>query len=599
MARSKALTPQGTKNGEYSCLARVIYSALIISFLTIPTIVFSGSNLNMLNKFEEIRVGLFPSAGNGGTAATLELVKRLIQDGYEGEITVVYSLGVVEYDANRSKITSLLAGFSPLTEGEQVIEIGAKKVKFVDADTFRNRRVNKIAIGMTGALETFRSYEEDFAQLLNVENTIEFNPTGFDRTRGSVNGHKFYLRDRDVGTLLPDEIIDTPSKVFQEMAQARKATKHKAESVSWLAKNYHLYETMTSYGLGISGERKIVAIVEALILSQQHNPQKYSRPLLINMLSNLNEAEVKEIERLVRESPLIDESSFRIIDSSSPEFVRMMNESPEEKKVTLVLTGSVPQGTFNFFMDKSSLPPTVAGTGATNFMRRSGRPFLPTAENLFGPGFDLTSFGESEGLVTEVAIKLSNLGRAFAPYNETKYRMNLARKLSLFFLDLKNKESEASLGFTTESARYRRDDRVKDGISVFLSLIDEDKYREWYNAFLSTFSARTLKEDYKDALDVLDFEREIPPKVWKIIEDRLSIDKYFLYDLLPLLGSHPKIPARLRQKIWEALNLFTDSKRSRLYETYPKLIKFIEVEFRRDHCGRINPILKKIRGHEL
>ncbi|PWU21301.1 MAG: hypothetical protein C5B49_02850 [Bdellovibrio sp.] len=159
-------------------------------------------------------------------------------------------------------------------------------------------------------------------------------------------------------------------------------------------------DMVTAYGWGEKAyderDRKFVTLIAGINQAKASRPDLFPKPIIVNLISNLNDEEVEAINRLIHQE---HELATRVkwIDTSDGKSLNkaLVGLKPEphasledQAQILIARTGSVPQDVWNYAFSRSTLPATVAGVNGFNFLAQRGEPFIVTyndprlAENL-------------------------------------------------------------------------------------------------------------------------------------------------------------------------------------------------------------------------
>ena len=107
---------------------------------------------------------------------------------------------------------------------------------------------------------------------------------------------------------------------------------------------------------------------------------RFRGPIVIPLISNLNEGEWSTFHEYLHE--LTDTGDWpmprlRIVSSNDPSISDVIHNL-SRGEILIMKVGSVPQEVWELLMNYSTLPPTVAGSSGSNFLRERGRPYFNT-----------------------------------------------------------------------------------------------------------------------------------------------------------------------------------------------------------------------------
>ncbi|WP_437764412.1 hypothetical protein WMF27_35515 [Sorangium sp. So ce281] len=146
--------------------------------------------MEALKAQETLRIFIPRAPGNGHQAASVQLMKRLVHLGFEGEFDVVYDdssennekvrINGQPYGANRPKLESLLPGFKANGDPIQSFTTGDLRVNVMGLKTFQAQSNPKPAkYGLTGAMDNHEKPDGILSEL-GVDSFVQLQPMGWD-----------------------------------------------------------------------------------------------------------------------------------------------------------------------------------------------------------------------------------------------------------------------------------------------------------------------------------------------------------------------------------------------------------------------------------
>lgn len=328
-----------------------------------------------LRRYRIIRIGMTEATGNGHQAYAVTVMKRLRELGFKGRIEIFYSPGV-----NKKQLEYLLPGFKADGPDYQVLAGALGQVNVVRWDDSSGNlaakyKYGKVALGVMGGDDKSTKPSE-----LNVDALIRVQPSGWRRDP-SID-YKENDKSFGVGSL-PTKVSAPEIKDFDAFLRAQlehaPTLAAKIPGIRALIGNFGRVDTLAAYGLGFNGPKRLANLIVAIDLARRKKPEMFKGPVVIPFLSSFNEEEWsifhKHLEGFAGQKP-----PLTIQNSSNAKISETIRDLKNEE-ILLMPVGIVPQDIWNLLIDRSTLPPTVAGTTGTNFARARGRPFINTVSN--------------------------------------------------------------------------------------------------------------------------------------------------------------------------------------------------------------------------
>ncbi len=348
--------------------------------------------LQLLRGHEVIRLFVNSAPGYGHQAASVTVLKRLRQLGYEGRIELVYQ------QDTKAKLGNLLPGFNP--RGKNVQTLAALGVTAISAKAFlKHGGSRNVKLGITGAED---GYHYDVPT--GVEQYLRLQPKSW--ARGSLWTKKTGFVDLDPEFRELGYVYDIPSPadpaafVEQELSGTKRLAR-KAAGLSAVLAGQEGYELLPAYGLGENGVHKLRNLIGAVHEAQMSSPKSFRGSVVIPLISNLNTQELMELGRddsasavrvgwagaaltwlrhalgLPFEVRLASGARARVVSVHTPDLARELQKlQPDD--ILIVRVGALPQSLFEYVFSQASMPATVAGCNASNLMHRLGKPYFNT-----------------------------------------------------------------------------------------------------------------------------------------------------------------------------------------------------------------------------
>ncbi|MFA6093931.1 MAG: hypothetical protein WCU88_11600 [Elusimicrobiota bacterium] len=334
---------------------------------------------------KHIRVIVTWAPGNGHQSASVRLIRRLRELGFEGLIEVVYDDETLKGEV-RGKLASLLPGFDPALS---VQEIETGRLSAVALSVFDPKKSPKVQIAITGATDGYLSLQGYGAEyLLRLQpfewpfSSIIYNDLSFsgdikvnlDEKGFFSKGFRFNMEEkRDIPAFLESQMSLSP------------ALKAKVAGLSALldSKAAQTRELLPVYGLitggqssaGNAGVLKLHSTVSALKTAVSEHPGFFSGGIVIPVFGDMT-SEEKELEKTLLGSRLAS-GEVKTSDVEDPALPGEI-ERLAAGKLLIVFAGGVPQEVFEQVFSHATLPALVAGKNAINLMLSLGKPYFNT-----------------------------------------------------------------------------------------------------------------------------------------------------------------------------------------------------------------------------
>ncbi len=352
---------------------------------------------------KKIRAVFVDAAGYGHQTATLSLIRRLRELGYEGKLEAVFENDILDEDRGLSKkLGQLLPEFDPFGPAVQHLPgLGLTMRDLGPRDRGQGPvRLEPVALAFTGGADPKRSY----ARKYNADVFLRLGPMGWlEQNYWEVYPDQLYRRDQEAGIPirsrrdapliyrpLAEEMDDA---WFSRIAPAN-LEPEKAAGLKTLARRIEEHDVLAAYGLQYFNEDRLTLLLVSISHAMETRPELFKgRGVVVPLLSEFQGAIAGVQSRL--DHPRRDNgwiaaprrgaaiSSKRkaarrvsFADVRDPDLdVTLRRVGPGD--IVVVETGAVPPALFERLFSASTLPPTLEGCNATNLARLLGLPFLP------------------------------------------------------------------------------------------------------------------------------------------------------------------------------------------------------------------------------
>lgn len=325
-----------------------------------------------LQQFPRIRIGMIEADGNGHQAAAALLIRKLRYIGYKNEIELVYAPNA------KRKLEFLLPPFRADGPDEQYLE---SMNVYAYGYPAHHSHMEPLPFGIVAAdyengQMTLRAQDLNVATLLLIQPSRWPNPT-----LSSLQGAK--VRLHDVHSCWPNKCpmqsdVDLDEILEEQLSHSEKlAAKIDGLKDLFTMVDLEQIDLLSAYGFGVGGTRRLVTLLQAVHLASSRTPYLFVGPVVIGLISNLNEWEWNDILATLKKTPEVL-ARIKILDITSPSLSEDIL-SLSKDNIAVVKIGSISQQVWEYLMAVSTLPPTVAGTHGTGFLFQLGRPFIATS----------------------------------------------------------------------------------------------------------------------------------------------------------------------------------------------------------------------------
>lgn len=149
-----------------------------------------------LNQFDKLRIWIGASPSYGHTVASVLLIARLFELGYNNRVQAVYD-DIFDPENMKSKLAVLVPGFDPNDDDRQTVSVKNRPVEFISNTRFSVSAEDSVPLGLSGALDGTIEYARE---RLKVESYVQFQPLYYLES-------KFIVLSSD-GTLVKKDMSD-------------------------------------------------------------------------------------------------------------------------------------------------------------------------------------------------------------------------------------------------------------------------------------------------------------------------------------------------------------------------------------------------------
>jgi hypothetical protein len=219
--------------------------------------------------------------------------------------------------------------------------------------------------------------------------------------------------------------------------------------------NLNRIELMAAYGLSYgSGPKKLARLIAGINAAMKVRPKLFKGPVVIPLLSSFSEKEWLDFNEALKILPL-REYSVKIRPTFDPEIAEVIR-ALRKKEILIMPVGAVTQNVWNTLMEKSTLPPTIAGTSGRNFMNHQGRPYFNTLGPLSLIQYEELLESEANQLITRAHEAMTNGISTTTPFEGGHIEY-----VAEYILQSKDKASAISMSFKRRAQEWKaRPDKV-------------------------------------------------------------------------------------------------------------------------------------------
>ncbi|MGE0614748.1 MAG: hypothetical protein AB7P04_03835 [Bacteriovoracia bacterium] len=407
---------------------------------------------DFLNTQTTIRVGISQAPGNGHQSASVILIKRLREIGYTGKIEAIYS----EAKDGREKLGFLLPGFNP--KGPDVQHLDNLNLDLITATEFLRSNPKPVPIGMSGALDAVADFD------LETTHYLQLQPY----TWGADH---FVLYRKEDGRLERVNLNHLRSQgVRMQTSVGPPATQltENLPGVRALLENPSRFDWMPIYGRS-DQPYKVAMQAVAAQAAQAHKPAAFRGPVIVPVFSKFTSADEADIRQLATQWAK-EPSKLKFCRADDPS-LSAIRSSLKAGETLIVFIGNVPPEVFNHFLDLSTLPASVAGKNAMNYMLNVGKPFQITSQDkthiqAVAEAAKSLSPSEQEGVVTQLRTVHSALDLDLVPMAPD------LKALTDYYLSALDPADPMHAAFRMTGETHRQNDKLSAGLLRFKELIE-------------------------------------------------------------------------------------------------------------------------------
>ncbi len=352
--------------------------SLSLFFLKIIALLLSFHRLAAAQTFDfseipKIRVYISNAPGMGHQSASVIVMRRLRQLGFQGQFQVVYN------DSVANKLPTLLPGFKPSVQGPQ--SLPDLKIELIsESQFFAQTNIEQVPFAVTGADDN-RSHLTPAK--LRADAYLLMEPLGWGDSYffEGTNPPKVLTDIRSMGYYFE---TDTSSDSIERSLQAleRDGFTEKAHGLQVLLNADAKFGAI--YGVGKISIMTVKLRMWVESLAAAARSKKLDRPLILPIISPQNEYErltlEMELKRISFPKSVRPETAIQSLDISDPQLSDRINQL-KKGQILLVQVGRVPQNIFESFFEKSTLPVLVAGKNAMNLAQNLGKVYINTVHD--------------------------------------------------------------------------------------------------------------------------------------------------------------------------------------------------------------------------
>lgn len=332
-----------------------------------------------LNTLPKIRVLSKDAGGNGHQAANVTLIKKLREIGYQGKIELLYE------PSTKQRMEFLLPPFRADGPGCQTI-----RELDVDVCPFNERKSpdEYVRLAISAAADGLSQ-----AAQLNVDYHVIVHPPNWGISRLAQRGVVENMYIADARSEFPFQRVVNPVKdpVAFIRAQMQHSQNLRAK-VPGLEALFHTLakgdtELLTAYGLSFEGEKPLASILQALEVARAKSPQSFLPKTAIALTSKLNVREWRQVFTHLKQLNF-DSRKLHLIDSKDADAGQKL-AAVAAGEIAILQIGAVTQDVWNYLIESSTLPPTVAGANGLDYASQLGKPFAITNEAAIYKMYDM------------------------------------------------------------------------------------------------------------------------------------------------------------------------------------------------------------------
>ena len=347
------------------------------------------SSLDFLNHFDRIAFGFMPAPGYGHYATTSLMIKRVRSMGYTKHIDIY----ICNEGRVRKTIAPLLPGYNPEVRTDQELPFLNATTHEFEYDMFKNsnrptirkkfiakrRLLSLKTLGIIGGDRPGQLFPGD----IGVDAVLTVQPSGWSKPTLLVK-----TQGKPISIIFPDpqslpyhmeaSVPTDPVAFLQEEMKMNPSVGSKLPLLELFEKYQGSHEVLTAYGLSYhDGPKKLAGIIQAIFKARVAQSSLFTGGVLVPMISNFNAEEWAEFFTEIGKVQQLASKVSVVANNDLVSAEQVMRDLDPDHLVILKV-GIVPQEVWNYLVSKSSLPPTVSGTSAMNYLNTLGKPFLQT-----------------------------------------------------------------------------------------------------------------------------------------------------------------------------------------------------------------------------
>jgi len=416
---------------------------------------------NYLRAQHTVRVVISRAPGFGHQMAAIRAMKRFRELGFQGTFEIIYSIEAIK------QLKVLIPGFDG-SRPETVQEIRSNQLgqlRLVSSARALYLTKKKVGLGFSAADDA--TFGVRLREILNVQTAINFQPMGWT---GRASDHQIVLKEREVSLrrLIRLQVHNDPIQEDAVEGIIREELKGpiyetKQPGVLSMLQATEQIDILPAYSQFLEryGPSVFEYLVTALLEAKQIAPERFAKPIIIPMLSDIDTG----IRNKIARSLPVGVESINVQQIGRLQAALKGQGAP----ITLVHVGALPPGAFEAVVSQATLPTLLEGKNLINMMKSAGKPFL----NFSG--------SDVEVVIDPTDSDLQNLVRdsyvALAPSNKPVIQLEPQRQqLVRFLIEARDPNSNLSRMFAAHRIdRYSTNEQIFQGLLLAIEAINEDK----------------------------------------------------------------------------------------------------------------------------
>jgi len=329
---------------------------------------------SFLRGLETIRIGVDQAPGNGHQAASVNIMKRLRELGFQGRFEIIYAHMV------KDKLEYLLPGFDPKGPDTQESRdrgwVAIKGHIFRDYASRARDSYPTVPLGiMVDASDPSRGTD-----WLKVRSLLTIEPFGWGYGSSVQVAGQAKSLSLPALTSIPFQYalpapLDSARFVIENMSVAPKL-QAKVPGLVRIIEAHGRIETLAAYGLGIGGVGKLTRLLRGAHYAQKSRPDLFKGGVVVPLISRLDEQEIAQLRAGIENDAALA-GKVGVVSVDDPEIAERIRQLGKGE-ILVVCVGPVAQNVFDLLFSRSTLPPTVAGANGENLMYLTRNPFFNT-----------------------------------------------------------------------------------------------------------------------------------------------------------------------------------------------------------------------------